>query len=395
MFQTILCAADHGVAEENVSSFPQSVTKTMVKNYLIHKGAALNAFADFINSPIIVADLGMKEKFSHTNLLEFSVKQGTNNIANGSAMKREEAIKAIDNGRKLAKIAISNGAKYIFPAEMGIGNTTSAAAMSAVLLNLPPEKVTGRGTNISDERLKHKINIVKQSITVNNIDNSNAIDILAKLGGFEFAAMTGIILEASEHNAKVILDGLNTTVSAVIAVRLNNNAKNILLPSHLAGEAAHKYLLKELDLTPVMDLDFHLGEACGSSILAKCIEIEKYGAENLSSNNNCNDICIKNITDNQRKLAKEAMAKRFMELSMPNHALGALEKISIKLAGYFGTINIKENIPLNKKWLESIGITSEKYLINRKRLPQLAEVLTRASLFILNRMKTFKEAEII
>lgn len=395
MFYTILCAADHGVAEENVSAFSPAINKTMVRNYLEYKGAALNAFAAFINSQIIVADLGMKEKYHNSNLINLSVGKGTYNITKGAAMTKEEAALAIDNGRKLAKIAISNGTKYILPAEMGIANTTSSAAMSAVLLNMPSEKVTGRGTNISNEKLIHKINIVKKAVTINKIDNNNPIEILAKLGGFELAAITGIILEAAEHNVKIILDGLNSTVPALIASRMNSNVNNILIPSHLAGEAAHKYLLKALGLTPYFDLNFHLGEACGSSIFAKCIETEEKVADNLLLNNNCNELPLKNTTSTQKKRLREAMQEKFLTLSMPQHALGALEEISIILAENLGTINIKENIPLNKNWLNYIGITGEKYLINEKRLPHLAEVLTRASLYILNRMKTFEEAKIL
>ncbi len=395
MFHIILCAADHGVAAENVSAFPQSITKTMVRNYLEYKGAALNAFATFINAPIIVADLGMTEKFFHNDLIDLSVRRGTNNISKGAAMTEGEARLAVDNGRILAKMAISKGAKYILPAEMGIANTTSSAAMSSVLLNLPPEKVTGRGTNISDEKLLHKINIVNQAVTINKVNYNNPIEILAKLGGFELAAITGIILEAAEHNVKIILDGLNSTVPALIASRIESNVKNILIPSHLAGEAAHSYLLKELGLTPYFDLDFHLGEACGSSIMAKCIEIKETGTENLLLNNNCNAIPIQNITSTQKKSLREAMQNRFLSLSMPHHALGALEEIAMILAENLGTINIKENIPLNKNWLSSIGVTAEKYLINEKRLPHFAEVLTRASLYIFNRMKTFDEAKIL
>lgn len=394
MYQIILCTADHGVAKENVSAFPPSITKTMVRNYLEYKGAALNAFATLINAPIIVADLGMREKYNHKDLINLSVGSGTQNIAQGSAMTKDEAVLAINNGRKLANIAINNGAKYILPAEMGIANTTSSAAMSAALLNLPAEKVTGRGTNISDEKLLHKIDIVKKAVVINNCDNTDALDILSKLGGFELAAIAGIILEAREHSVKVILDGLNTTVAALIAVRLNEKARDILLPSHLAGEAAHNYLLKELNLTPAMDLDFHLGEACGSSVLARCIELEKGGERSLI-NNNCSLPDTKGIANEQKSNAKKAMEKRFLEFSMPHHALGAIEEIAVKLAESFGETDIKENTPINKDWLDSIGISGEKYIINKKKLPYLTESLVEATLCVLNQMKTFDEAEIL
>lgn len=392
MYSIILCAADHGVAKMNVSAFDAKITKTMVRNYLVYKGAALNAFADFINAPITLANLGMKEDFSHQYLFNEPIRRGTNNIFYGAAMTREEAKHAIEIGRKLCQRVVSNGAKYILPAEMGIGNTTSSASLAAALLNLPAEKVTGRGTNISDDKLLHKINVVKRAVEI-NAPYIDAVDILAKLGGFELGGITGIILEAAERNVKVILDGLNTTVSALIASRIDTNVNKILLPSHLAGEAAHKFLLEELKLIPVMDLDFHLGEACGSSIMAKYMELEKNNFETL--NNSGNVLIPKNITEEARRNAENLMRERFFNLSMPHHALGALEDIAIKLAGEYGTININENIPLNKNYLDKLGITDEKYAINKKRLPHLAEVLARASLYIINRMKTFDEAKIL
>lgn len=374
------------MAEENVSAFDAKITRTMVRNYLTHKGAALNAFADFIGASVVVADLGMGEKYAHENLRNFSVRAATKNIAKGAAMTAAECAQAVENGRRLAKEATKKGAKYILPAEMGIGNTTSSAAMASALLNLSAEKVTGRGTNISDEKLLHKINIVRKATEINK-PYKDAMDILSKLGGFELAAITGIILEAKRQNVKIIMDGLNTTVAAVIAQRIEPDAKKILVPSHLAGEAAHKYLLEELGLTAAMDLDFHLGEACGSSIMAKCMEAVAPPLEPVYI-----DVAVNGY---QKELAKEAMRERFANLSMPRRALGALEEIAVTLAGEFGTINIKENIPLNKNWLNSLGICDEKYLINDKRLPHLAEVLTRASLYVLNRMKTFEEAEIL
>ena len=389
----ILVAADHGVASENVSAFNQSVTTTMVKNYVIHKGAALNAFASFINAPVTVANVGMKEIFSHSDLLDLSVARGTRNIAKGAAMTKEEAVRAVEVGRKLAKTAINAGAKYILPAEMGIGNTTSAAAMASAMLDMPPEKTTGRGTNIDNDKLTHKINVVRQAIEVNKVNRADGLDVLAKLGGFEFAAIAGMILEASENNAKIILDGLNTTVAALIAAKIDERAKTVLIPSHLAGEAAHLPLLKALNLTAVMDLDFHLGEACGSSILAKCTGIDNnLIQEDVESFKAFNE---KKIPPDTSEIAREKMRERFMELSMPHNALGALQDIAIKLAGAFGRIEIPKNIYLSEDFLAKLGIVPENYLINKSKLHGLAKTLARAALYIANEMQSFDEAAVL
>ena len=389
----ILVAADHGVAEENVSAFLQSVTTTMVKNYVIYKGAALNAFASFLNAPVTVADVGMKNSFSHIDLLDFSVAKGTRNITKGAAMTVEEAVKAIEAGRKLAKTAVDRGAKYILPAEMGIGNTTSAAAMASVMLDMPPEKTTGRGTNIDDDKLTHKINIVRRAIAVNTVNPSDGIDVLSKLGGFEFAAIAGMILEAYKRNVKVVLDGLNTTVAALIAVKTDERAKNALIPSHLAGEAAHLPLLKALGLTPAMDLDFHLGEACGSSVLVKWMGTDNNPIQEDTAVFKA--FTAEKIPPETMEIAREKMRERFLELSMPHNALGALQDIAVKLAGAFGRTDIPKNIYLSEDFLAELGIVTKNYLIGEAKLPGLSKILSRAALYVASEMKSFDEAKIL
>ncbi len=272
---TIICCADHGVAVENVSAYPQSTTAQMVRNYLDPRGAAANVFANFARSDLLVVDVGVDADLSDLDdLLDRKIARGTNNIAQGPAMTLEQAERSIDIGIELVEKAIKGGYNCFLPGEMGIANTTSSAAVAAVLLQVDPKFVTGRGTNISDERFDHKLEIVRQAIKVNRIKTKkarNPIEVLAKVGGFELGCMAGIILGAYRNDAVVILDGFNTSVAALIVYILEPDCTANLVASHIGREAGHRLVLDALDIQPVLDLDLALGEAIGSSIIARLV----------------------------------------------------------------------------------------------------------------------------
>ena len=272
---TIICCADHGVAVENVSAYSQSTTARMVRNYLVERGAAANVFANFARSDLLVVDVGVDDDLSDLDeLLDRKIARGTNNIAQGPAMTREQAERSINIGIELVDKAVKGGYNCFLPGEMGIANTTSSAAVAAVLLQVDPKCVTGRGTNISDERFAHKLEIVRQAIKVNRIKTKKArdpIEVLAKVGGFEIGCIAGIILGAYRHDAVVILDGFNTSVAALIAYILEPDCTANLIASSIGREVGHRLVLDALELRPVLDLDLALGEAIGSGIVARVI----------------------------------------------------------------------------------------------------------------------------
>lgn len=279
---TIICCADHGVAEMQVSAYPPETTAQMTANYLIAKGAVANALANFAGSDLFVADLGIKAKLPPLPaLIDRKIAHGTKNSAKGAAMAREEALRSLAVGIRLAEDFTAKGYRCFLPGEMGISNTTASAAIAACLCRLTPEQATGRGTNISDERLKTKIEVVRRILAVNRPDASDGIDVLQKVGGFELGCIAGLILGAARKRAVVILDGFNTGAAALIAEALAPAACGCLLPSHLAAEQAHAAILEKLSLTPYMDMRFRLGEATGSSIVADFLDAAIEAAKSL------------------------------------------------------------------------------------------------------------------
>ena len=279
---TLICCADHGVAEMQVSAYPPETTAQMTANYLLAKGAVANALANFARSDLHVADLGIKAPLPPLpSLIDRKIAHGTKNSAKGAAMTREEALRSLAVGIRLAEDFTAEGCHCFLPGEMGISNTTASAAIAACLCRLTPEQATGRGTNISDERLKKKIEVVRQILAVNRPDASDGIDVLQKVGGFELGCIAGLILGAARKRAVVILDGFNTGAAALVAEALAPAVTGYLLPSHLAAEPAHAAILKKLGLTPYMDMRFRLGEATGSSIVADFLDAAIEAAKSL------------------------------------------------------------------------------------------------------------------
>ena len=270
---TFIFCADHGVAKENVSAYPQATTADMVRNYLVEGGAAANAFAKFAYSELYVVDVGVDADISNLpGLVDRKISRGTKNIAEGPAMTLDEAMQSVRVGKKLAEEAIDAGCNCFLLGEMGIANTTAAAAMTAAYLELPPEKVTGRGSNIDDEKFLHKVEVVRRALEVNKPDRKSLLDVLNKVGGYEFGAMAGVIIAAYNHNCMVMLDGFNTAVSALIAYEILPQSINCLIASHVGREVGHKLILEYLDLQPMFNLDLALGEAIGSSISARVLD---------------------------------------------------------------------------------------------------------------------------
>ena len=269
----VISCADHGVAAESVSAYPPETTLNMMCNYLIARGGAANAAANYANANLIVADLGVNTEHTDIHgLLHHSIARGTANMTKGPAMTRAQAIQSIETGIAIANDCANRGDRCILPGEMGISNTTSSAAMVAAFLGLPPEEVTGRGANISDARLAHKVEIVRRTLDVNRPDPHDGLDVLAKVGGFELGCIAGLILGAAAQRMLVILDGANTTSAALVAHALAPNCVHYLLASHASlTEHSHPHALHHLGLRPILRLDIRLSEAAGSSIVLRTL----------------------------------------------------------------------------------------------------------------------------
>ena len=338
---TLICCADHGVADQQVSAYPPETTAQMTANYLLAKGAVANALANFARSDLHVADLGIKAPLPPLpSLIDRKIAHGTKNSAKGAAMTREEALRSLAVGIRLAEDFTAEGCRCFLPGEMGISNTTASAAIAACLCSLRPEEATGRGTNISDERLKTKIEVVRRILAVNRPDASDGIDVLQKVGGFELGCIAGLILGAARKRAVVILDGFNTGAAALIAEALAPAVAGYLLPSHLAAEPAHAAILKKLGLTPYMDMRFRLGEATGSSIVADFLDAaieaaKSLFAEDAGASDGKGAHAWKRKTAADAAQAEDAqdemkaMSYRFLSKSMSDDADDALDDLAL------------------------------------------------------------------
>jgi len=263
----VLAAADHGIARRGISAYPIETTIQMTKSYLLTKGGNANAMANFCGADLVVVDVGIAGDLPDLpGLINKKIAYGTMDFTQGVAMSRKQAIQALEIGIEIAGELVREGYRCFSLGEMGIGNTASSAAIVAAFSGLPPEKVTGRGTGISDSRLKLKIKVVKEGLAVNRPNPKDALDVLAKLGGFETGALAGVILGAAANRAVVVIDGFNAGAAALIAFFLNSLSKSYIIPSHLSSEIGHVKILEILGMKPYIYMGLRLGEASGASL---------------------------------------------------------------------------------------------------------------------------------
>lgn len=264
----IIASADHGVADMGVSAYPKETTVGMTQNYLIPKGAGANSLANYCGAHMEVIDMGIDADMSWVpGLRSHKLGMGTKNFVEEPAMTREQAMEGIETGIKLVQEKMADGYNVFLVGEMGISNTTASALMTAKFAGLTAEEATGRGTNISDERLKLKQRIVHDVLVkYQDIPKDDAIGILATVGGFEFTCIVGVILGAAAHHGMVIIDGFNTSACALVAKTLVPASMDYVMASHLSAEKAAKSSLQNLGLEAYVDLGLCLGEASGGSV---------------------------------------------------------------------------------------------------------------------------------
>ena len=262
----VLFAADHGVCAEGVNPYPQEVTAQMVANFL-RGGAAINALARRSGTELRIVDAGVASEISDSNgLIRRPVARGTKNFCKEPAMSREEAIAALCLGIEMANDAAAEGCQLLGIGEMGIGNTTAASAMTALFTGLPVTQVVGRGTGADDACMERKVSAVERAISLHAPAINDSLDILARLGGFEIAAMAGLCLGATANRCAVVIDGFIATVAAVAAVRLHVSAGDYLIAAHHSTEPGHRPLLDLIRHRPLLYLEMGLGEGTGAAL---------------------------------------------------------------------------------------------------------------------------------
>lgn len=270
----IIMCADNGVVEEGISQTDESVTSVVAKN-LADGISALNIMGNAVNLTVIPVNMGMKETLRHEKLLDKCVRRGTDNIAKGPAMTEEECIRALLYGIEMAEYAKEQGFDVIAAGEMGIGNTTTSAAIASVLLGLPAKAVTGRGAGLSEESFLHKIQVVERAVYVNHPDRTSPVDMLSKLGGFDIAGMTGLFLGGAYSGIPVVVDGVISLVAANLAKMMSKASADYMICSHGSREPACEGLFALLGKEPVIMADMALGEGTGAVLLFPMLDMAK------------------------------------------------------------------------------------------------------------------------
>lgn len=268
----VICAGDHGVLARGVSPWPKEVTATMVENFCAG-GAAANAIARTIGARISILDVGVAAGLERHPLLRMAkVRPGTDDLSRGPAMGREDAAKAVMSGAGIAEELIESGVDLLVTGDMGIGNTTPAAALISAFTGRSPREVTGRGTGIDDKTLELKVGVIEEALRLHEPDLDDPLGTLAALGGLEHAAIVGLILMGAVYGVPVVLDGIVSDSAALVACALSTDCVGYLVAGHLSAEPGATVALEHLGLEAVFDLRMRLGEGTGGLLAVPVVQ---------------------------------------------------------------------------------------------------------------------------
>lgn len=260
----VVMCSDNGIVEENVTQTDNSVTYTVAKD-MSDCSANVNLMAKVSNTDVFVVDIGMNvEVEDGLDIINRKISMGTKNFLNEPSMTMEQTIQAIETGIDLVETLQYEGYKIIATGEMGIGNTTTSSAIASVLLGVSPEVVTGKGAGLSNIGLQHKIEVIKRGIFMRKPARNNPLDVLSKLGGYDIAGMVGLFIGGAVYRVPIVIDGLISSVSALVAYRLCHETVDFMIPSHMSKEPATTIIMKELSLNPIIHADMCLGEGTGA-----------------------------------------------------------------------------------------------------------------------------------
>ncbi|MDD5641261.1 MAG: nicotinate-nucleotide--dimethylbenzimidazole phosphoribosyltransferase, partial [Syntrophales bacterium] len=257
---------------EGVSAYPQDVTHQMVLNFL-RGGAGINVLARYAGAAVEVVDIGVNHDFgAQPGLISRKVAYGSRNMAQEPALTMDEAVQAVMVGLERAQAAVTAGADVLAAGDMGIGNTTPAAALGVVFTGKPSSTITGRGTGIDDKAWSHKVAIINRALELNRPDANNPLEVLAKVGGLEIAGITGFILGAAANRRPLLLDGFIATAGALVAAQLAPAVTDYLIAAHRSVEAGHQIMLDALGQKPLLNFQMRLGEGTGAALGMSLLE---------------------------------------------------------------------------------------------------------------------------
>lgn len=267
----LVFCADNGVVEEGVSQTDSSVTRVVSAN-LAGGRASANLLGQLCGCDVFPVDIGLNTPLEIPGILDRNIRRGTGNIAREPAMTWQELLEAVETGVSLVEEKKRQGYQIICTGEMGIGNTTTSSAVTAVLLDLEPARVTGRGAGLSSEGLSRKVEAVRRAIEINRPDASNPLEVVQKVGGLDIAALTGVFLGGAIHRVPVVADGFISGTAALAACRFCPPVKDFLIGSHISGEPGGRLVLQALGTDTFLDCGLRLGEGTGAILLLPLLD---------------------------------------------------------------------------------------------------------------------------
>jgi len=267
----VLCA-DNGVVAQGVASTPQEITAVMA-DFIAQGRSTVGIMARQAHADVIAVDIGMCRRAGAPRMLDRHVADGTADMTKGPAMSRAQAEQAIQTGIELVRDCRANGYQILATGEMGIGNTTTSGAVASVLLGRPIGETTGTGAGLDPAGLDRKRSAVKRAIEINKPDPKDPLDVLAKIGGFDIAALAGVFIGGAAYDIPVVVDGVISATAALAAERLCPGARNCMIASHISEEPASRLILDALNLSPVLHAQMRLGEGTGAVAVLPLIDM--------------------------------------------------------------------------------------------------------------------------
>jgi len=266
-------AADHGVADEGVSAFPQAVTVEMIKNFS-RGGAAISVLARTLGAPLEVVDVGaVSDVGPLPGVVSQRAGNGTANFCNEPAMSEAQFATALDAGRQAITRACAGGAQLFIGGEMGIANTTAASALACAVLDASPSELAGPGTGLDTKGVQHKAQVIGRALELHKVHFNEPREVLRRLGGFEIAALAGAYIAAAQARLPSLVDGFITSTAALLAVRINPSIAPWLMLSHASAEPGHRKVVEAIGQSPLLDLGMRLGEGSGAAVTVPLLRL--------------------------------------------------------------------------------------------------------------------------
>jgi len=278
----VIMCSDNGVVEEGVSNCPKSVTATVTNNFT-KKITGVYVLSKFAGSDITVVDVGVDAKFNNPKIINKKIAYGTMNMMKGPAMTRKQTIKAIEVGIGTIDGLVLEGYNLFGTGEMGVGNTATSAAILGVFSGLEVSMTVGKGSGITEEQYINKKRVIKKSIEVNEPDKNDVIDVLSKVGGFDIAGLCGCFLSAAKNRVPIVIDGFIASAAALCAYKLNPLVIEYIFASHLSAEPGASFIMNEIGLKPMLNLNMRLGEGSGCPLAFNIIEAALYTMDNMGT----------------------------------------------------------------------------------------------------------------